>query len=276
MTAAAPDRWVAPNYSSLTGSDATVLQQTFQSLSKYLQKVTNSVVLANARIVVNTPVGTVNAYAGSAAPSGWLLCDGGSTGVLRTTYSALFAVIGTTYGAGDGSTTFNVPDLRGRVVAGLDNMGGVDAGRLSIANTLGTATGTETVTLATTDIPAHSHANTLTNNAVTSGSQSADHSHTFSTGGFSADHSHNYGYSFFGYTGGGSLTAAVNNGAVNATTNGQSVNHSHSGTTAGMSVSHTHSVTSNVTISNVNAGGGNAHSNMQPTMVLNYIIYTGI
>jgi microcystin-dependent protein len=276
MTAAAPDRWVAPNYSSLTGSDATVLQQTFQSLSKYLQKITNSVVLSNARVTSSSPIGSVIAYAGSAAPSGWLLCDGGSTGVLRTTYSALFAIIGTTYGAGDGSTTFNVPDLRGRVVAGVDNMGSVDAGRLSIANTLGTSTGTETVTLATADIPAHSHANTLTNNAVTSGNQSADHSHTFSTGGISANHTHTWGYSLLYYAAGGSLTAAANGSTNNLNTGTVSSDHSHSGTTAGMNVSHNHSVTSNVTISNVNAGGGGAHSNMQPTMVLNYIIYTGV
>jgi hypothetical protein len=60
--------------------------------------------------------GMVAAYAGSSAPSGWLLCDG--TAVSRTTYSALFAAIGTSYGAGDGSTTFNLPDLRGRVPVG--------------------------------------------------------------------------------------------------------------------------------------------------------------
>ena len=56
------------------------------------------------------PPGIISAYAGSTAPGGFLLCDG--TAVSRTTYAALFAVTGTTYGAGDGSTTFNVPDLR--------------------------------------------------------------------------------------------------------------------------------------------------------------------
>jgi microcystin-dependent protein len=63
------------------------------------------------------PTGTVTAFAGSSAPTGYLLCNG--TNVSRTTESALFAVIGTTYGAGDGSTTFTLPDLRGRVVAGF-------------------------------------------------------------------------------------------------------------------------------------------------------------
>ena len=88
------------------------------------------------------PVGVVVPFAGSSSPAGWELCYGQA--ISRTTYAGLFATISTTYGSGDGSTTFNVPDLRGRSVAGVDNMGGTDAGRLSIANTLGTTTGTET------------------------------------------------------------------------------------------------------------------------------------
>lgn len=59
----------------------------------------------------------VAAFAGASAPGGWLLCDGSA--VSRATYAALFAVIGTTYGAGNGSTTFNVPDLRGRAIYGV-------------------------------------------------------------------------------------------------------------------------------------------------------------
>lgn len=62
------------------------------------------------------PPGAVFPYAGSSAPSGYLLCDGSA--VSRTTYAALFAVVGTTYGAGNGTTTFNVPDLKGKMVAG--------------------------------------------------------------------------------------------------------------------------------------------------------------
>lgn len=85
--------------------------------------------------------GNVVAHAGSTAPDGALLCYGQA--VSRTTYSKLFAAIGTTYGSGDGVTTFNVPDLRGRVWAGLDNIGGSDAGRLSWANTIGTSGGSQ-------------------------------------------------------------------------------------------------------------------------------------
>jgi microcystin-dependent protein len=77
------------------------------------------------------PPGMVTPFAGAAAPSGWLLCYGQA--ISRTTYAALFAVVGTTYGAGDGSTTFNVPDMRGSLPMGLDNMGGTAANRVTEA-----------------------------------------------------------------------------------------------------------------------------------------------
>lgn len=73
------------------------------------------------------PTGAVAHFAMSTAPSGWLKANGAL--VSRTTYAALFAAIGTTYGAGDGSTTFNLPDLRGEFLRGLDDGRGVDAGR---------------------------------------------------------------------------------------------------------------------------------------------------
>ena len=66
---------------------------------------------------VGMPTAALTPYAGASAPSGWLICDGSA--VNRTTYAALFAIVGTTYGAGDGSTTFNLPDLQGRVPVGV-------------------------------------------------------------------------------------------------------------------------------------------------------------
>jgi microcystin-dependent protein len=86
-----------------------------------------------------------------------LLCAGQA--VSRTTYAALFAVVGTTYGAGDGSTTFNLPDLRGRFPLGKDDMGGSSANRVTAtqADNLGQGTGAETHTLITGEIPSHSH-----------------------------------------------------------------------------------------------------------------------
>jgi microcystin-dependent protein len=117
------------------------------------------------------PTGSVLPFAGSTAPTNFLLCYGQA--VSRTTYADLYVVCGTTYGAGDGTTTFNLPDLRGRAVAGLDNMGGTAAGRLtstvlSASNTLGATGGAQTVTLDTTMIPAHSHTIQRSNSAATS------------------------------------------------------------------------------------------------------------
>lgn len=83
---------------------------------------------ASTEFVQNVvPPGVVFPYAGPIPPSGWLLADGSE--VSRTTYARLFAAIGTTYGAGNGATTFNLPDLRGEFIRGLDNARGVDAGR---------------------------------------------------------------------------------------------------------------------------------------------------
>ena len=112
---------------------------------------------------VTLPVGTISPYAGSDAtvPAGWLFCGGQA--VSRSTYADLFAVVSTTYGAGDGSTTFNVPDLRGRVLAGKDNMGGTAANRLTsggsgiAGTTLGANGGAETHTLTTAQMPSHTH-----------------------------------------------------------------------------------------------------------------------
>ena len=90
------------------------------------------------------PAGIVMSFAGSVAPVGWLLCDGSS--VSRTDYADLFTVIGTTYGSGDGETTFNLPNLSGRVAIGVSN-----------SHALGTTGGEETVTLSETELPEHSH-----------------------------------------------------------------------------------------------------------------------
>jgi microcystin-dependent protein len=83
----------------------------------------NSIIGINSII----PVSSVIALASSPVPTGFLECNGAA--ISRTSYSALFTAIGTTYGAGDGSTTFNLPDLRGEFIRGFDNSRGVDVGR---------------------------------------------------------------------------------------------------------------------------------------------------
>ena len=92
---------------------------------------------------VRGDTGEVKPFAGGTAPKGYLLCFGQA--ISRTAYAGLFAVLGTTYGAGDGSTTFNLPDLRSVVVGGLGNMGGTERGLLNsqIASTLGATGGTQ-------------------------------------------------------------------------------------------------------------------------------------
>ena len=70
---------------------------------------------------LDLPPATIHAFAGTSAPEGWAMCDGSE--VSRTDNAALFAAIGETYGVGDGSTTFNLPDMRGEFLRGLDNMG---------------------------------------------------------------------------------------------------------------------------------------------------------
>lgn len=89
--------------------------------------------------------GDLKASARSSPSSGWLLCDGSA--VSRTTYATLFAAIGTAYGAGNGTTTFNVPDLRGRTLVGRDNLGGTAANRVQVATTITTSNGSASSTV---------------------------------------------------------------------------------------------------------------------------------
>lgn len=106
------------------------------------------------------PVGAGSDYWGTTAPSGWVFAYGQA--LSRTTYSALFSVMGTTHGAGDGSTTFNIPDKRGRSSFGKDDMGGTSANRITNqtggwdGDTLGAAGGSETHQLTQAQLPAYS------------------------------------------------------------------------------------------------------------------------
>lgn len=108
----------------------------------------------NGTNLQTVPTGTVSAFAGSAAPTGYALCDGSA--VNRTAQAALFSVIGTTYGSGDSSTTFNLPDLRGRVIAGLgESLLGATADTLGEDN--GAIADTKEHTLIEAEMPSHSH-----------------------------------------------------------------------------------------------------------------------
>ena len=100
--------------------------------------------------IASVPTGVINPWAGVAGspPTGWLLCDG--TAVSRSTYSTLFGIVGTFYGVGDNSTTFNLPNLKGKVPVGLDDS-------QSEFNLLGETGGAKTHTLTIAEMPSHNH-----------------------------------------------------------------------------------------------------------------------
>ncbi len=120
------------------------------------------------------PAGVIFPYGGASAPTGFLLCDGSA--VSRTTYAGLFAIVSTSFGVGDGSTTFNLPDLRGRAPFGVD--GG--AGHITSNNAMGNTGGTNDGTVA-----AHTHSITTQSVSSGGGATASNASTTGSNGGFS-------------------------------------------------------------------------------------------
>lgn len=229
-------------------------------------------------IGINTPLaGSIRAYAGAitdtgaavevpSAGSGWLMCNGAA--VSRTTYDDLFALVTTTYGVGDGSTTFNLPDMRGYFPVGLNlaTVGNVNSGVKG---------GEVNHTLTTAEIPSHSHGITL--------GVGGAHTHTGSTGGTNystADdgaHAYKLGNSFPRRDGaGGSKSVGVDTGAGTAA--GSFPVHPTAG--AGYSVGHTHNVSLAAdfihgaahTLTLPAEGSGVAHSNMPPYMALIFVI----
>lgn len=99
-------------------------------------------------VIVSGIVGAVMDFAGPVAPSGWLICNGDA--ISRTTYSELFAIISTTYGVGDGSTTFNIPNCKGKTIVGYNSAE-------TEFDALGETGGAKTHTLITAEMPAHVH-----------------------------------------------------------------------------------------------------------------------
>jgi microcystin-dependent protein len=190
-------------------------------------------------------VGEVFDWAGEDPRPGCLFCDGAA--VSRSTYAALFAVIGTTYGAGDESTTFNVPDLRGRVTAGRDDMGGAAAGRLTDDATgidgevLGDAGGVQEHTLTIAQLPAHSHDGTT--------DVQGQHTHAAGAGN---------GYVHIG---------SDSMGVIDIGDGGTDVG---SASATAADGAHGHSVGTE------NVGGDEPHLNVQPTLVLNKCIFAGV
>lgn len=209
-----------------------------------------------ARFDLVAPVGCVLPYAGATAPSGWALCD--STAISRSENPLLFALIGTTYGAGDGSTTFNKPNLTNRFVAGK--------GPVAWSDVLG-ETGGQTDAIAAPHIhgmPNHDHTVTVT----TSGSGSHAHNEG-STGSF--------GWLYIGAAGDGNFDPFIGSavGVDRAAVQYVQPSTSSSGST--------HSHTSTGTAGSKDPGDTNSQSpsesatnkNLPPYITLNYIIRLG-
>lgn len=182
----------------------------------------------------NIPIGAGLDYWGATTPNSSFVFAYGQA-MSRSIYGALFSLFGTMYGAGDGTNTFNIPDLRGRVTAKKDDMGGAAAGRLTpsyfgaVASNLGAVGGLESQTLDTAQMPTHSHGVT-------------DPGHTHTPPGISA-----------GLWGDNVTGSAAQGGNA-------------------FQMTHTGIPVAATGISIQNAGGGGAHNNVQPTIICNYVI----
>lgn len=182
------------------------------------------------------PPGSVSAYAGVSVPGGWLHCDGSA--VDRTIYADLFAAIGTTFGAGDGETTFNIPNLRGRNIIGLNSSD-------SDFDALGETGGEKRHTLTIAEMPSHNH-----------GVTDPGHAHGVTDPG----HAHSY----VNQVGDQSVnTLTTQNDAADQADYGQTT----STNTTGVTVN-----TATTGISIQNTGGGESHNVLDPYMALRYII----
>lgn len=185
-------------------------------------------------------IGQVTMWPTDTAPSEWAICDG--VPLSRTTYADLFSVIGTTYGIGDGATTFNLPDFKGRTAVGAGQGSETAEGDVPGSTILmGDKGGYEEHTLVPDELPAHSHD---AGNLVTDTSGAHTHSVTLSTSQF------------------GSTPIVETNGRSNTVTNVPT-------TSAG---AHSHTLLGET----ADAGGDTGHTNMQPFVGINYIIHTGV
>lgn len=204
---------------------------------------------------MSEPAGIVMPFAGSVAPDGWLLCDGSA--VSRIDYSDLFDVIGTTYGAGDGASTFNLPDLSGRVVIGV-----------SESHALGSTGGEASHVLTSSELPAHVHEVPQHghDNDITATTPELSHTVTQATFTYNSPNWHQAQYrsSFYTWVYGGA-------GATNASRsqNAAVADHAAEDCTMGGSIEAADAM------STENTGLSEAHNNMQPYSVMNYIISTG-
>lgn len=213
------------------------------------------------------PTGALMPFAGSVAPLGWLLCDG--TPAVRSIYAALFAVIGTTYGVGNGSTTFDLPNMKGRVPVGFDST-------QTEFNALNSPGGEKAHLLITAEMPSHTHVQDSHNHTQNS------HNHTQNA------HTHVQNSHVHDLVGKSGAMTAPQYVSTNATDGAVSNRYILANGTINLGTSTVTAVNQDATATNVaatatnvattatnqNTGGGGAHNILQPYIVLNYIIKT--
>lgn len=185
----------------------------------------------------NIPLASAMPYFGTTAPNSNFVLPFGQA-ISRTTYAPLFALTGTTYGAGDGVNTFNLPDLRGRVPAGKDDMGGAGANRLTSSyfgtgTVLGTAGGSEDTALTSTNqFPPYTPTGSIATTVTTAAGKST------------------------GFSGGGATEALVANGSGNQ----------------GNNLSNVLTASAVSTFTGTNVGLSTPFRTVQPTLIANYIM----
>lgn len=185
-----------------------------------------------------TNIGEVKMYAGSTAPKGWLICDGAS--ISRTKYAKLFSVIGTAYGSGDGSTTFSIPDMRGRTAIGVGTGNATGA----TAHNLATKGGNEDLI-----VPYHNHSVSASTGAITGGS-----------------HAHDIYYR---------TKTNIGSGTAGWWVLGSATTHTGSSSNTITSKTHSHDLPAHNT-NYAGSSGNTTGANMQPYLTLNYIIFAGV
>lgn len=288
-----------------TSSGTTVTEITCTAAGRALLDDANAAAQKATLSVAEIPVGgSLIWFSDNFPPSNGSVVWGWANGqeISRTTYSVLFSLFSTYYGAGNGSTTFNLPNLAELVPVGVSGMGGA-AGRgyithLANSTITGTVLGEGRHSLTTGEMATHSH-----------GLTDGGHSHSFSgtTGNDSNDHTHSFSYSWSGTTssdgahshsvhdtagfssasqtsaGGGSFSGSQVTNDWGTSSDGA---HTHtysgsgSGTTSGISVAHAHAYSgttganlqANSGLSVNNAGSGTAHNVVQGSMAVNYLI----
>jgi microcystin-dependent protein len=190
------------------------------------------------------PTGSLIMWPSVTIPTDWKLCNGDA--ISRTTFATLFSLIGTTFGAGDGTTTFNLPNYKDRMPYGADTY--------AVGATGGSANAI---------VVSHTH-------TATSVVTDPGHAHTGTTGGQSVDHTHTYSQSGTSGPGGDLNIFFTNNGAFSTplTTSGTSNDHNHSFTTAGIGTG------ISVATTNASAGSSGTNANLPPYLGINFIIKT--